>query len=411
MPHEPNKREKRQQPAAPAAAPWPDSLLVNGGEMGAHIRAYDWPSTPLGPLEVWSQSLRSVVCAILASPYPMAILWGPGLIMLYNDAYAVIAGAKHPRAIGRPASESFAEFWEGIRDLLQGIMSTGAEVALDDMPFILERHGFPEETYINAGISAIRDDAGSIGGIFISEAESTRRVLAERRIATLSALAAEHAATTAPMACDRALTALATNPSDVPFALLYLLNDDGTTARLVDDLVDVTLVQSGEIQLRRDPVNLAGVVRNAVAEQRLAYPGRIITLDIPASAANAVVLADADRIAQVVANYLANALTYSDESQPVAVAVSLEPHADRVRVSVRDEGGGIASADQPRIWQRFERIEGQRHRSGSHIGLGLGLYIGKTIIERHSGSVGVTSAPGSGSALWFALPLVTEQRA
>jgi signal transduction histidine kinase len=112
-----------------------------------------------------------------------------------------------------------------------------------------------------------------------------------------------------------------------------------------------------------------------------------------------------------VANYLANALTYSDESQPVSVAVSLEPHADRVRVSVRDEGGGIASADQPRIWQRFERIEGQRHRSGSHIGLGLGLYIGKTIIERHSGSVGVTSAPGSGSALWFALPLVTEQRA
>ena len=181
--------------------------------------------------------------------------------------------------------------------------------------------------------------------------------------------------------------------------------------RLVDDLVDDTLVQSGDIQLRREPVNLAGVVRNAVAEQRLAFPGRTITLDIPASAANAVVLADADRIAQVVATYLANALTYSDESQPVAVAVSLEPHADRVRVSVRDEGGGIASADQSRIWRRFERIESQRHRSGSHIGLGLGLYIGKTIIERHSGSVGVTSAPGSGSAFWFALPLVTEQRA
>ena len=80
------------------------------------------------------------------------------------------------------------------------------------------------------------------------------------------------------------------------------------------------------------------------------------------------------------------------------------------RVYVRDEGAGIPAAELGRIWERFYRAPGIKHRSGSGIGLGIGLHISRTIVERHYGHVGVESQPGRGSIFWFTLPLLGDRQ-
>jgi signal transduction histidine kinase len=120
------------------------------------------------------------------------------------------------------------------------------------------------------------------------------------------------------------------------------------------------------------------------------------------------VLADVDRIGQVMTNYLTNALKYSADDK--RVTVGLEVDGAMARVSVHDAGPGIPAAEQERIWERFYRVPGIEHRSGSGIGLGMGLYISRTIVGRHHGHVGVKSHPGSGSTFWFTLPLLGDRR-
>jgi signal transduction histidine kinase len=123
-----------------------------------------------------------------------------------------------------------------------------------------------------------------------------------------------------------------------------------------------------------------------------------------------VVDADADRLGQVLGNYLANAVRYSRDSQPITVTLRVVEPApgatggQEARVEVRDHGSGIAPEEQATIWKRFQRARSASELTG---GLGLGLYIARTIVELHGGSVGVESALGEGSIFWFTVPLAT----
>lgn len=171
-------------------------------------------------------------------------------------------------------------------------------------------------------------------------------------------------------------------------------------SRLVDDLLDVSRIQANKLEFRFEPCDLGVVLREAVQEQRLTWPGRTITLDVPDEPVRLV--ADVDRIGQVVTNFLTNALKYSEEERPVAVRVTVDGAV--ARVSVRDEGPGLSLAQSEHIWERFHRAEGIRVLAGSGVGLGLGLYISRTIVERHGGRVGVESVVGMGSTFWFEIP-------
>ncbi len=174
--------------------------------------------------------------------------------------------------------------------------------------------------------------------------------------------------------------------------------------RLVNDLLDVSRIQTGRLTIHRRMADLAAVVAEAVEEQRQAAPGRPIDLDLPPGQ-RALLSIDPDRIAQVVTNYLTNALKYSEEDQPVEV--SLEIEADAARLWVRDHGPGLPLEEQARVWERFHRAPDVEVRSGSGVGLGLGLHISKTIIEAHQGQVGIQSVPGAGATFWFTLPLAS----
>ena len=172
--------------------------------------------------------------------------------------------------------------------------------------------------------------------------------------------------------------------------------------RLVNELLDVSRVRVGKLDLHLEPADLAAIVREAVEQQRQVNPERTLLLHLPTDLALPVVV-DADRLGQVVTNYLTNALKYSPTYCPVTVGLDVD--ARQAKVWVRDEGPGLPPEEQERIWERFHRVKGIEVQSGSGIGLGLGLYICRTIIERHQGQVGVESELGQGSTFWFTVPL------
>jgi signal transduction histidine kinase len=186
-----------------------------------------------------------------------------------------------------------------------------------------------------------------------------------------------------------------------------MLQQEGRLNRLVQELLDTSRIQAGRFELHRQPVELAAIVRMAVQEQRLMVPERTILLH-EWEREPMVVSADAEHLGQVVTNYLSNALRYSREAAPVQVGVQVE--GGQGRVWVRDQGPGIPEGEQERLWERFHRIPGIAVQSGSGVGLGIGLYLSKMIIEQHGGQVGVQSAKGTGSTFWFTLPLVVDEQ-
>ena len=177
--------------------------------------------------------------------------------------------------------------------------------------------------------------------------------------------------------------------------------------RLIGDLLDASRIRENRLDLRYQQVDLVAVAREVVEDQRQAHPDR--SLWVTTFGSEPVhVMADADRIGQVITNYVSNALKYSKSDAPVTIHVKQE--REQARVAVSDQGIGIPEAEQEAIWGRFYRVAGVGHQSGSQVGLGLGLYISRDIVMRHGGKVGVRSAPGQGSTFWFTLPLKHSER-
>ena len=222
--------------ADPVAAPQDAGhldFLSGGGEMGARIRAFDWEATALGPPEGWPRNLRMALRIMFASRQPIWVGWGPELSYFYNDAYIPILGGKHAWALGHPTEEVWREIWGDIEPLLQTAMGGDQGTYTEAQLLIMHRNGYPEETYYTFSYSPVPNDDGSVGGIFCANSDDTARVVGERQMALLRELAADTGhARTLTEACDCSALALATNPYDLPFALLYLTEPDGVNARL-----------------------------------------------------------------------------------------------------------------------------------------------------------------------------------
>ncbi|WP_137974282.1 PAS domain-containing protein [Pseudomonas sp. F(2018)] len=161
---------------------------LDSGSIGALLQSHDWCESPLGPPIGWSSSLKTLMATVLPAKAQIVLFWGPQFVALYNDAYAPSIGAKHPRALGRPAVENWTELWDDLEPLLRGVRETGETFSAKDRPFYIERHGQGETVYFDVSYSAVRETDGTVGGVLCIVTETTERVQFERRQAFLLSL-------------------------------------------------------------------------------------------------------------------------------------------------------------------------------------------------------------------------------
>ena len=166
-----------------------EALFEGVGEMRARCRALDWSATPLGPVESWPATLRTIVRACLDSPFPINLWCGPQLALVYNDAYRAILGRKHPAALGRPGTEVWGEIWNDIAPLFDRLRKGGPPAYVEDAPFVVERDEGRTNAWFTFALSAVRDESGAIVAFLNIVSESTGRVLAERGLARARAAA------------------------------------------------------------------------------------------------------------------------------------------------------------------------------------------------------------------------------
>jgi signal transduction histidine kinase len=207
--------------------------LIGDSELAQLMRVFDWQTTLIGPPESWPKSLRTAVGIMLTSRQPIWIGWGHELVYLYNDPYKSIIGKRHPWALGKPTSIVWREIWQEIAPMLAQALGGSEGTYVESQLLIMERNGYPEETYYTFSYSPIPADDGSVGGIFCANTDDTQRVIGERQLSLLRELAATTAeARTWKTACERSAQALSKNPYDLPFAMIYMLEANGRTVIL-----------------------------------------------------------------------------------------------------------------------------------------------------------------------------------
>ncbi len=295
------------------------------------------------------------------------------------------------------------------------------------------------ELEVSASVAPLRDQVGSVVGkvLIVSDRTERNRLAHDREEARASERAANEVAQRmdeffalaahdirSPVTAVVGSVQLAERQANRLYATLNTLESEAATpvltslaaartsvdrlVRITNLLFDMAQARFGKLEVQSVPCDLAAVVREQVTAQQSAVPDRIIDLQVCEQAPT--VLGDADRLGQVITNYVTNALKYSADDQPVEVRVqSVEGMAE---VSVRDGGPGLPSEERARVWEPFHRvpgveIRGRKHTSGS---LGLGLYICKCLVELHHGQVGVESEEGLGATFWFKLPLLADSK-
>ena len=211
-----------------------EPLETGRGEVGSLMQTMDWSATALGPMESWPQHLRIPLRMMLSSRFAMWMGWGPELTFLYNDAYArMTLGKKHPWALGKPAREVWAEIWRDLEPRIRTVFETGTATWDEALPLILERSGYAEETYHTFSYSPLPKAEGGVAGMLCVVVEETDRVIGERRLAALRTIAANLATTTTEQnVLEAVVKSLDTDAKDLPFTAVYLLDDEGSRARL-----------------------------------------------------------------------------------------------------------------------------------------------------------------------------------
>ncbi|HSK58205.1 MAG TPA: GAF domain-containing sensor histidine kinase, partial [Actinomycetospora sp.] len=210
------------------------ALFAGGGRVGADMAEVDWTTTPVGAPDGWPTPLRTTVRMLLTTRFSMWMAWGPELTVFYNDAYwRDTLQSKHPWALGKPARVMWSEIWPDIGPRIASVLETGVATWDEDLLLFLERSGYAEETYHTFSYSPLADDEGVVRGMLCVVTENTDRVVGDRRMATLRDLAtAMGTARTQAEVLGAVERVLRQNDRDVPFGLVYLLDEEGGTARL-----------------------------------------------------------------------------------------------------------------------------------------------------------------------------------
>ncbi|MFP5372693.1 MAG: GAF domain-containing protein, partial [Actinomycetes bacterium] len=320
-------------------------------ELQRTILEFDWAATPLGGEEHWSPTLRTAVSSCLNSRFPILLMWGPGLVMIYNDAYAPLLGARHPAALGRRAAEIWSDIWDDIGSMADEVFA-GRATYSEDLPLVMSRHGFEEETYFTFSFSPVVEPGGRVAGLLDTVVETTKRVLATRRLGVLQRLGSlprsVHGSTAE--AVGAALRVLADARSDCPFGLVYLTGQEGGDARLV---AGHGIGVEGELSTSVIPSQ----VRQAIASGEAVTVTGLAELLPGLSRAGASPIGDEDVHTAVVLP-----LTLVGQARPIgAVVLGTSPHLpldDEYRIFLTLAAGQVAAAVAD-----AEAVEDERRRA------------------------------------------------
>ncbi|MVN21406.1 PAS domain S-box protein [Mucilaginibacter arboris] len=219
-----------------------DKFLQGGGKMGELIRSTNWSRTSLGGPAAWPDSLKSALSICLNSGFPIAIYWGEDFTLIYNDAWSVIPGNKHPWALGKPGAVVWPEIWDGLDAEFKNVLANGESIRSEDALLPMKRYGYTEECYFDYTLSPIIAADGSVGGVFNAVVETTYRVINERRNQILHQLLQLNAVHTFTEGIETGTKILETAKKDLPFCLLF-------TAP-VDSKDEVTLSAAVGIELK-----------------------------------------------------------------------------------------------------------------------------------------------------------------
>jgi len=282
----------------------------------SRVLGHDWSATPLGAVETWSPTLFTAVSTCLNSRFPMLLMWGPELVMIYNDGYAPILGARHPTALGERLPVVWTDVWSDIAPMIDDVFA-GVPNYFEDLPLVMTRHGFDEETYFTFSYSPVVEPGGRVAGLLDTVVETTPRVLSARRMTVLQRLGSlprsVHGGTTE--ACAAALAVLAEAPGDCPFALVYLLGPDAHTPDLAASYgMGAAVERAGEV--------FAAQMREAMAANSVVTTTGLATALPGLSAVGASPAGDAD-----VDTAFVLPLTVAGQNAPVGVIVlGTSPH-------------------------------------------------------------------------------------
>lgn len=201
---------------------WTDAIPDND-----HVRFFkttDWAATPIGPLDGWGSALRLYTFQVLSDSRPACVYWGPGRIAIYNEAFVPVAGLAHPALMGSRFDTAFPEVASIFCPMFDMAEQTKKAVEVVEIPLMVERSGFLEESFFTGNFNPIREDTGRVGGFYNAVMEITRQTITDRRTKMLESISRLTKNYTSETIGQHVIDCLEANALDVPFAMLYQLD-------------------------------------------------------------------------------------------------------------------------------------------------------------------------------------------
>jgi len=389
------------------------SFLAGGGEMGQRIRDFPWETTPLGPPGTWRPTLKAMVRMALTTRHPIFIFWGPEHICLYNDGYRPSIGPeKHPSILGMPGRRAWDEIWPIIGPQIELVMKGEGATWHENQLIPILRRGSLEDVYWTYSYGPIDDPAAEhgVGGVLVICTETTQQVLVEQQLHRSDRLKDRFLATLShelrnPLAPILTASNLLTRPEVSSAQILEcgrLIHRQSHIMRLLlDDLLELSRITSGKLELRRSRVDAKAIVDAAVEAVRPAIDAKAHALTVTMPDERVSFVADPLRLSQVLINLLANAAKYTDPDGQIALVVRRSD--SHVWFEVSDNGIGLAPEMRPDLFEIFHQAKDTLDRSQG--GLGIGLALSKGLVELHGGRIEAESeGTGRGSTFRVVIP-------
>ena len=352
-----------------------------------------------GKPQSWIRSARRITDRSIVVAVPVRIKNQPAAVFLY-----------FPYTIVERASDAVVRllFWPFVIGILSALflgwlISRSLTKPLANISLAAAR--FSAGDYSARTNAVGKDEVGSLGRIFNNMAESISKAEANRRefLSTASHELRTPVASIGAMT-EALLDDLVTSPEDRRRYLERILKESRRMGLLVNDILDLSRIEAGEFNIHIQPVSLQSVVNSTADRFVDAAEVKSVSIHIKSPDKAVIVLADPDRLGQITANFLSNALRHTPDSSQIFI--NIETDGPLAMLSIIDEGDGIPENELPLIWERFYRIEKSRTRSSG--GTGLGLAISQKLANLMGGSVSVKNEKGKGARFTVALPIINE---